>query len=506
MPTRRFRRIDPKTRREPLLPAIIEVGSAGARIAAEDIGIVITESPEETRRTLRELTSHRVFSMTELKSALRWLGPEFFTVVMLGRSPLRLDLDDGPSILGTRRMFTESRIEEVLLAALTVDQYCRAHGVALGSHGWTAEQFFRISLTADLIVSSPIGRKGYSGGRKACPNPGQYRDLYYVDLRAAYPSAMIEEPFASRLELAPDLSIDWPIGVALAVVDVPESLSAWPPLAEVRSYGQTWRTGEFRGWWTLRELRAARDLGVEVRPEIVLRGADEIHPFRRWWELIGPGRDLSGDAGRWMKAISNALHGTFVLDQTVRIVRFPSGELNAPEVVRTRKPPPLGAAHLGTEITSRVRVRLLRELVPSRPLYIDTDGGIIRTGSPLPEPFGPGIGEWSIRERIEYLDLRGNQAYAFRRWGEETEQIVLAGIPRASRADLDRHPGDVLADTASGWKPRVRALDEPWVFDENGEPVSLSVGVVERVGLPSGWSVRDRELIGVDAAKLPVPF
>lgn len=506
MPSRRFRRLDPERRKEPPLPAILQVGSDGrSKIATEDYGIVISETASETIRFLRELRStHRVFSMSELRAALQWLGPEHFTVTMLGRSPLRLDLDDGPSILGTRRLFTESDITEVMLSALTVDSYCRAHGVALGSLGWTSEQFFRLTLPGDLIVSNPVGRKGYAGGRKAAPNPGIFRDVLYVDLRAAYPAAMISEPFASRLELAPSKSLDWPIGLALASVHVPDSLDAWPPLAELRTYGHAWRTGEFRGWWTLRELRAARDLGVDITPEIVLRGSSDIRPFDSWWSMIGPGRELPGGAGRWMKAISNALHGTFVLDQPVKVVRFPTGALTAPELIRVRRPPPLGAAHLGTEICSRVRVRMLRELIPSRPIYLDTDGGIILSGSPIPEPTGPNVGEWSVRERIERLDLRGNQAYAFRRWGSETEEIVLAGIPKASRVDLDRHAGDVMADIAAGWRPKIRPA-EPWVFDENGEPVPLSIGTVDRVGVPDGWTVADRELTGVEPT-LPVPF
>lgn len=504
MPTRRIRRLDREDRKIPALPALLSVGTDGrSMVATEDHGIVISEDRRATLAHLRELTHHRVFSMSDLRSALLWLGPRNFAVSMLGRVPLRLDLDDGPSIIGTRRLFDQSDIAEMMLTALTVDSFCRDQGVALGSLGWTSEQFFRLSIPSDLIVSNPIGRKGYAGGRKACPEPGLFRDMLYVDLRAAYPAAMIGEPFATRLELAPDRSIEWPVGMALASVIVPSYLDRWPPLAEIRSYGHSWRTGEMRGWWTLRELRMARERGVQIEPEIVLRGSSDARIFDRWWSLIGPGRDLPGDAGRWIKAISNALHGTFILDQPVRIVRFPSGLLAEPEILRVRKPPPLGAAHLGSEICSRVRVRMMEELIPSSPIYLDTDGGIIRSGSPIPEPSGDGVGEWSVRQRIETLDLRGSQAYAFRRWGSETEEIVLAGTPRASRVDLDRHAGDVLADISSGWRPRVKTM-EPWIFDESGDPVPLSIGAVER-GVPERWTVRDRELIGVEPT-LPIPF
>jgi hypothetical protein len=63
------------------------------------------------------------------------------------------------------------------------------------------------------------------------------------------------------------------------------------------------------------------------------------------------------------------------------------------------------AAFVAAIIASRVRVRLLEELIPLGPVQVDTDGGIVPSTA-----YAPG---WTEKKRMETVEVRSSQAY---RW------------------------------------------------------------------------------------------
>src|SRR5690606_1095041 len=129
--------------------------------------------------------------------------------------------------------------------------------------------------------------------------------------------------------------------------------------------------------------------------------------FDRWLGIMLDARELPGSAGALGKIIANSLWGAFAVSGPTRVVRFADdrGRKIASEV--SRRPPPPGAPFIATEIAARVRERIFRELLPSDPVYVDTDGGMIRRGAPMPQPEGTGIGEWSIRDSFDRVEIVG---------------------------------------------------------------------------------------------------
>ena len=504
--------VPPSDRRQSLPegPALISVGAAGLRVWFFDEYAEI-EDPKQARTFLRALTDLRVrvFTSSKLKTVIAGLGAQHFEGTLARRRLVRIKLDGGPVIYSTRRMVPPSERGFAELGALW--DFCGERGVAFGSASWTSEQLFRSTLSHRLRFHARVGRKGARGGRKSFFASGTYRNVDYVDLRAAYPAAMVAEPIPTRLDYLPGSSIDHPVGLSLATVTVPDDLYRFPPLYEVARFGMLWQTGKLRDWYPLRELRMARDAGCRVEPDLVYVGRDYREPFDAWLQIMVEARELPGSAGRLGKIIANTLWGTFANGSETMVCRFADeyGEKIDLASVRVKRPPPPEAAFVACEISGRVRERMFRELVPSLPIYVDTDGGIIRRERALPSGMGDGLGEWSVRESFERLELVGIGAYIGHRFNG-TKSTILAGLEgTASTLDVRRFGalggGSTIADTSrEGFKGVKLREREPWVFDAAGEPVPLDYQwPLDQ--MPGDWSVIPPELAGLpDFAPVPV--
>lgn len=499
-----MKRLKPPAKRRPNppdRPALISVGQGQIRAYFDD-ELIELDDPAEGRRLLRVLnvSGFRVFTASKLNRVVSGLGPTHFEGTLAGRRLIRIKLDDGPVVYGTRSIFPASVSGFGELVDLW--NYCRELNVVFGSASWTSEQIFRGTLRHQLRFHAKVGRRGARGGRKGFFAPGTYSHVDYLDIRSAYPSAMIEEPVPLRLVYDPSDSIESPVGLALADVTVPDSLDSFPPLYEVTRFGMLWQTGELRGWFPLRELRMAREVGCQVRPWIVYQGRDYLSPFDHWHDRMVELRALPGSAGRMGKVIANALWGTFANGAETTVVRFlddPGCRVD-PDSVSIRRPPPPEAAFVACEISSRVRERVFRELGPSKPIYVDTDGGVIRRSRPLPDRMGDAIGDWSVRDRFERFELVGVGAYIGHRY-DGRRSVVLSGHEGiASSVDVRRAGADgwAIADSSrSGFKGVRLAPREPWIFDRDGQPVPIEPNRWSLDQLPGDWSVIHPELAGL---------
>lgn len=486
----------PANRRQPGPLLLLTVGTAGIVSADDDGTHRLTVA--KARSYLAARAKHRMFAASNLADVVRVLGPHGMTVTVLGRAPIRIKLDDGPTIIGTGSLL-DGDLETDWNALRRVDEWCWEHSVAFSSRGWTAEQLWRRTVPRrGWTFTNPLDRRGLAGGRKGILRPGVYTNCLYVDLAAAYPHAMGTTLYPLRLTHTRQTRLDCD-GIALATVWVhPADAGDWPPLYESRAYGQVWRSGHHRGWYSLYDLRYAKEQGAKIDVEHVYRGADHVDLFGRWWALA---QDLRTVGGRVGKAIANGLWGTLTFNRTVTRLRWQD---HAWRPVSKRNPPTLGACHVGATITAQVRYRLNTELLPSAPIYIDTDGGIIRHGQPLPPGADddPVPGGWSVRHIMKRVDIRGSQAYAFTA-GDGRQKVVLAGVSKPTLADLGRRGGDPLDLYAH--MARYGSLDRwrpTYVWDAEGTPVPLQPGWVQDE-LPAGWTVADPQTVGL---QLPDPY
>lgn len=306
------------------------------------------------------------------------------------------------------------------------------------------------------------GRKAFMGGRKeALRAPANYVGAHYLDLSAAYLRAM-EAPLPLHLHETQD-AVWTEEGIAEAIIDIPRSPTGWQPLpirlgtgrrhkADFSVYG--W--GKTRGFFVISELRnAMENHGVSVELLRVWRGYSFRTPFADWLPWAYDLRSLPGTSGGLAKAITTRLWSRFAFNpgkHNAQVLTFadPRGK----DKVYTPKPVPKysGGAKttfLSAIIASRVRVRLLQELIPRGAVYVDTDGGIV--------PREITVAGWRETRIMDRLEIRAPQAF---RWecpdcGEDhlPWHYSVAGIPSGSPlipAFFEHAKPDTLWDMGPG--------------------------------------------------------
>lgn len=258
----------------------------------------------------------------------------------------------------------------------------------------------------------PVGRRAFIGGRKEALNaPANYEGVHYLDLPAAYVSAMEAIlPMFLRESDEPRWCDD---GIALATVYVPRQ--PWNPLPGRITTGQrgtdflVFGHGTTTEYFVISELRnAVENYGVIARLERVWSGHLYKPVFSRWIEEILPLRQLPGVAGRIVKGMSNQLWSQFGTNprHLTEVISFADAR-GREKIIEYQKRPDyaIKTAFLSAIIASRVRVRLLNELTPAGAVYVDTDGGIVPR-----DVLVPGWEQKRIMDRVEVL---ASQAY---RW------------------------------------------------------------------------------------------
>lgn len=297
------------------------------------------------------------------------------------------------------------------------------YGVAPNSYSTMAKNLWLRTLSKEVWIKEwsnmNVGRKAFVGGRKEAKGPPtEYNDVAYLDLPAAYLQEM-KAPLPLWLR---EDKVEWyDNGIALAEVKIPKPNNFdfwWGPLpqshgtirnVDIVRYG----ANDVRGFWSLNELRYAKDQGAQVNLERVWRGYREKALFDGWLGIAFDLRSLPGPAGRIAKHVTTRLWSLFGVNPNSRksIIHFkdPKNSREQDELFIRPSIVGDGTTFLSSMIASRVRVRVARELlsIPGT-LFVDTDGGIVPNGIRIPG--------WNDKwkGKGELVQIRSSQSYRYR--------------------------------------------------------------------------------------------
>jgi hypothetical protein len=263
--------------------------------------------------------------------------------------------------------------------------------------------------------SGPIGRAAFHGGRKEAIKPGVYSGVQYLDLPAAYLQAM-RDPIPMYLREEKDAQ--WcDEGIAEAIVSIPRQ--SWNPLPfrigggrrgidlAVYAYGK-----KQRGIFVISELRnAVKNHGVDYELVRVWKGYKFKEPFKEWLPWALELRSLPGASGVAAKQMTTRLWSLFaqnpgkyskveVTFEDAKGKRRNYQRIPGRSVISLEK-----TVFVSAIIASRVRQRLLEELIPAGAIQVDTDGGIVPRGVLVPG--------WAQKRVMDTVEIRSSQAY---RW------------------------------------------------------------------------------------------
>lgn len=300
-----------------------------------------------------------------------------------------------------------------------------------------------------------IGRTAFLGGRKEAlqPLPARYSGVKCLDLPAAYLQAM-SRPVPMYLRETDNAKwVD--DGIAQATVTIPEQ--PWNPLPFRLARGkggialEVYAHGKARGIFVIGELRnAVENHGVNVKLERVWKGAIYKEPFKEWLPWAYELRKLPGTSGMAAKQLTTRLWSLFGQNPARnRRIEITFEDRKGFRKIRTetdtRFHPRLeSAVFLSAMIASRVRVRLLEELIPAGAVHVDTDGGIVPSTAYVPG--------WVEKERMDTVEIRSSQAYRYQ----------CPDCPSCK----GRHPDDPWHYKVSGIRKNDPAL--PLIFDRSG--------------------------------------
>ncbi len=310
------------------------------------------------------------------------------------------------------------------------------YGVVPASVSSMAWQLFRASLTETLYVASDpqVSRPAFFGPRQEVETPGTFYDVECRDLRAAYPSAMSERPFALGLrEVSASTRLDASVaGLAEAsVVVLHENVHPLP----VRLGPETiqFQSGLFSGTWPWCELAAAKAAGADVIVSRVWAPTVEVDLFTPWWIMASTGRYVPGAAATLAKAVANTLWGQTAMRGDQRsIVRWESDRGNDPNEVEVppRALPHPRLVHLAAAVTARVRGKTLAAMahLGDDVLHVDTDGVLVRRGAPALANTGECFGQWGVKKVMEEVEIRAPQFYRYREPGSLRWRYCASGM------------------------------------------------------------------------------
>lgn len=397
---------------------ITGAGMAGIRIATEDGRVLVSRGSNQSLNLLRSFTNGWiVYSLAGPKELARATKPQLWTAWKRcsGGTYFKLKLQDGPSIIPMRQRYDGLTDEEAITGLLTLLYALEEYGVMPSSLGTMSFHLWRSTLTSKVVMSGPPdARQALYGGRQECLYPGEYRDADYYDLSAAYPVNMARETFPLRLIRDRIPSIAAPVGIAYARVNVPERVG-WHPIPVRLNPSKPWYVyghGSAEGWWTLRELRLAKEDGTDI---VILDSWSGRHHFeqdlfRDWWTIAQELRALPGFAGQLAKVLTSQLWGKFSLRPVGTSSHTWTDDFALEEKTLTlskvpKSMPQNGSSYIAADITARVREVLWNEgLSNSSAVYCDTDAVIIDGGS------SPGSGWRSkLPKRTGIVDVRGPQ-------------------------------------------------------------------------------------------------
>ncbi len=321
-------------------------------------------------------------------------------------------------------------------------------------------------------------RKADKGGRGAIVRPmvGAQHIVSHHDICNAYPAqlARAELPVGSVRELGGDKQARGALGNArpglyTLTVHVPEDLFI-PPLPWSHGGSQWFPVGEIAGTWTLPELCAAFDRGVQivkVHSALIWEATAPIFEalVRRWYAI----RKAAGrktPLGQWVGRMAKALTGVFAMrPDRERVTMHPETIKVCLRVGACRngcngRCGAYNQLDLDGEIWGIPYQRLGDSSYPQWSAYLraatrvqwlaqaerfgtdlcmgNTDS-LWTIGRQKPEPLGDGLGEWEFQGAYNGLEVRTLTTYAVR--DRDTGELQIRGLPHATEDDWKRGAG-----------------------------------------------------------------
>lgn len=479
--------------------ALVTPGWRSMRIQTRDEDRFLN-GEQRIRKALEELKGHVVYARGLLR-LLHTTGATVWQATAWRGRAVSMSLDGtSTNVLSLRNALDGATAEEQIEALVRVQEWLAGYGVRMGSLSSMAWHLWCATLTDDVRIASlpAIGQAAFYGPRQEVREPKRYQHMGVVDMSFAYPTAMVERPFALTLrEVSSATALDrGDAGLARARVRVPAGLPFAPLPTRIADGVIQWRDGHLTGTWPWCELAEAQDLGCDVTVERCFAPMLTAQPFDRWHAILAEGRALPGWAGRLLKPIGNGLWGMFAMagDHT-QTVRWLDDEGEQPLVVARsqRRLPQAATAHVAAETASRVRVRVLDEIYRNAdeglPVHIDTDGMIVREQIASHYPNVAGPGQFRRKVRMRRLDVKAPQLLRYGcdqpccedRWHDDTWGNVTT----------DPHPDRVLHREAVA-DARDR---EHWHYVAAGMSPEAAREIFERVPSPSRVAVLDQEVV-----------
>lgn len=359
---------------------------------------------------LLALKGAAVYSLVQPKQLILFRDARYWKVIVYHGRPTRLIFRDTVTIYAFAPFGPDPQAIMPFFDAM--DDL----GVSPFSLGTMASHSWRRTLPYEQWIqewgNELAGRRSFVGGRKEAKSaPANYEGAHYLDLRAAYVSAM-DAPLPLHIrESKPEWCDD---GICYASVRVPEQ--PWHPLPKRVSTGKRgtdfllFGYGYTQGYFVVSELRnAVENFGVEAELIRVWQGYLFKPIFSDWVALAMDLRQLPGAAGKIAKQMTVKLWAIFAANPKWKLetVLFLDRRGREREVT-ARKNGDYAAktTFLSSLIASRVRVQLLNELTPNGAVYVDTDGGILPRNVLVPG--------WDRKRVMDRVEIRAAQAYRWR--------------------------------------------------------------------------------------------
>lgn len=264
-----------------------------------------------------------------------------------------------------------------------------------------------------------LANKAYFGGRIECLRMGHFRRAYYYDIHSAYPSVIANLVATDGKWIRNEKYVRDDAVYAFADVNlsIPATCKVGPVAIRLRSNRIVYPVGEFRRTLTLAEYRYC-----EVRGFIRKIHKVTQHIWPKWKYPFKQVRDLylqralNPAQAYAIKIVLNAAYG-----KTAQMLKE-----HLPVTIADNKTHWIGGQAFkqrkinkrttnfvyASEITSRIRVKLLEDIPPEDVISYATDG--VFTAKPVKDlDVGEGLGQWATPEVVTDLYVIGSGVYQY---------------------------------------------------------------------------------------------
>ena len=468
-------RYEPWTRTQPLKPVVFitDANASGMEICDESGTKRYRTVRGAESRLMRIVNKVVIYSLVKPKQLILFGGADNWTVIKYHERTQRLIYKNRVSFHSWASFGPDPQELIPFFDALREINVGAASLSTMAKNSWLSTLPRRYSII-EWGSGPKAGRAAFMGGRKEAlqPLPATYSGAKYLDLPAAYLQSMSSPiPMHLRETNEPRWCDD---GICEAIVDIPEQ--SWNPLPFRIGRGkrgldlEVFAHGKGKGFFVIGELRnAVENHGVAVELLRVWKGYKFHEPFTDWLPWAFELRKLPGASGLAAKHLTTRLWAIFGVNpgrHKKLEIRFEDRkglrkiitEITDNRNVNGRAE---SAVFVSAMIASRVRVRLLEELIPAGAVHVDTDGGIVPSTAYVPG--------WAEKKWMDQVEIRSAQAY---RW-------QCRDCPNCS----SRHPSDPWHYSVSGIRLNDPLL--PMIFERTPSNQLLRIKSQAAVAIPA---------------------